>query len=78
MTIEHSVFSITAGLTVEMLFMLFSVLNAMQWAKMSEYKAYWLMDFPQNNELGACQEIIMVISKKKLTNKYKENQQFYS
>ena len=33
---------------------------------MSEYEVYWLTDF------RACQEIIMVISQKKLTNKYKE------
>ena len=61
-----------AGLVVEMLFMLFSVCN---WLKISEYKVYWLMDFPPIILLGVRQEIIMVTLQ---TNKYKENEQFYS
>ena len=32
-TIEHSVFSVMAGLIVEILFMLFSVYNATLWAE---------------------------------------------
>lgn len=43
LTIKHSVFSVMAGLIVEILFMLFSVHNGL---KMSEYEAYWLMGFP--------------------------------
>ena len=38
---------------------------------MSEYEMYWLMAFPLKF-LGACLEIIMVISQKMQTNKYKE------
>jgi len=41
--------------------------------KMREYKVYWLTDFPLiANLLGARQEIIMVISQEKQTNKHKE------
>ena len=43
LTIVHSVFSVMAGLIVEMLFMLFSLRNGL---KMSEYEACWLTDFP--------------------------------
>ena len=46
--IEHSVFSVMAGLIVEMLFMLFSIYDFCV-AKNSEYKAYWLMDYPPIN-----------------------------
>jgi len=42
--IVPSVFSIMAGLIVEILFMLFSVCNGL---KISEYEVYWLMDFPR-------------------------------
>jgi len=38
---------------------------------MSEYEVYWLTDIPYNL-LGTRHEIIMVISQKKQTNKYKE------
>jgi len=41
--IAHSVFSVMAGLIVEMLVILFFVRNVL---KMSEYEAYWLTDFP--------------------------------
>ena len=37
------------GLIVEILLMLFSVYNACNGLKMSEYEAYWLMDFPTIN-----------------------------
>jgi len=36
LTIEHSVFSIMAGLIVEILFMLFSVITLLNGLKMSE------------------------------------------
>jgi len=39
LTIKHSVFSVIAGLLIKMLFFVYNGL------KMSEYKAYWLMDF---------------------------------
>jgi len=39
--------------------------------KMSEYEAYWLTGFLLINS-WACQEVITVISFKKLTNKHKE------
>ena len=42
LTIVHSVFSIMAGLFVEMFFMLFSVYNGL---KMSEYEVYWQQIF---------------------------------
>jgi len=46
-TIVHSVFSIIAGLIVEMLFMLFSVYkSARNGLNMSEYEVYWLTDLP--------------------------------
>ena len=38
--IDYSVFSVMAGLIVEILLMLFSVFNTVQWAK-----AYWLKGF---------------------------------
>jgi len=44
--IEHTVFTVMAGLIVGILFMLFSIYNGL---KMSEYKAYWLMGFPLIN-----------------------------
>ena len=46
LTIEHSVFSIMAGLIVEILFVLFSVFITLHnGLKMSKYEAYWLMGF---------------------------------
>ena len=57
LTIEHSVFSIMAGLIVEMFFVLFSIYNGL---KMSEYEAYWLMSFALISSWGM-QEIIIII-----------------
>jgi len=45
LTIKHFMFSVIAGLLIEMLFMLFSVYMLRNRLKMSKYKAYWLMDF---------------------------------
>ena len=40
---------------------------------MSEYEAYWTMDFPLIlNNFGVYQKLIMVISQIRQTNKYKE------
>ena len=72
MTIVHSVFSVMAGLVVEILFMLFSVYNRL---KMSEYEVYWL-GFSTNNLLGTRQEIIM-ISQKNQANNYKKKLVIY-
>jgi len=57
--IDHSVFSVVAGLIVKILFMLFSVYNAALRAKMSEYEAHWLTGFLLIN-IWACinQEVI--------------------
>ena len=44
--IKLSIFSILPGLIVEILFMLFCIYNAV-WLKISEYKVYWLKDFPK-------------------------------
>ena len=41
-----------AGLIVEILFMLFSVLMLLNGLKMSEYEAYWLMGFALVNSLA--------------------------
>jgi len=46
LTIEHCILSVMARLIVQILFMLFFIYNAV---KMSEYKVYWLMDFPLIN-----------------------------
>ena len=46
LTIEHSVFSIMAGLIVEMLFMLCLFITLHNGLKMSDYEVYWLTDFP--------------------------------
>ena len=62
LTIMHSVFSVMAGVVVEMLFMFITLCNGL---KTSEYEVYWLTDFPPINLLGAHQEIIMVFSEKK-------------
>ena len=72
MTIVHSIFSVMAGLIVEMLFMLSSVLTLRIRLTISEYEVYWLTDFPLIILLGTLQEIIIVISHKKQTNKYKK------
>ena len=44
--IKHSVFSVMAGLIVEILFKLFFIYNAVNGVKMSEHAVYWLTDFP--------------------------------
>ena len=43
LTIKYSFFPVKVDLIVEILFMLFSVYNTL---KMSEFEAYWLIDFP--------------------------------
>ena len=48
-TIAQSIFSVVAGLIVEVLFMLFFVYMQCNWLKMSEYEAYWLTDYPLIN-----------------------------
>ena len=47
LTIKHSVFSIMAGLILEIFFVLFSInfLTLCNGLKMSEYEVYWLMGF---------------------------------
>ena len=54
LTIKRSVFAIMTGLIVKILFMLFSIHNAVKYA---EYEAYWLTDFivrgmPRRNNYG--------------------------
>jgi len=41
----HSVFSVMAGLVVEMLFSVYNI-TLRNGLKMSEYEVYWLTDFP--------------------------------
>ena len=54
---EFTIFSIIVEFILAMLFMLFSVYNAAQCAeKMSEYGAWWQMDFLLIHKLGTCQE----------------------
>ena len=43
--IKHSVFTVMTELIAERLFMLFFVRTLCDGLKMSEYEAYWLMDF---------------------------------
>jgi len=58
-----------AGLIVELLFDCSLFVTLRNGLKMSEYEVHWLMDFPLII-YWTRQEIIMVISQKKQTNKY--------
>ena len=73
LTIEHSVFSVMAGLIEKMLcfsccYLYIMLCNGL---KMSEYEVCWLTDFPLIIYWACAKKIIMVISQKKQTNKYK-------
>ena len=70
LTIKHSVFSVMAGLIVEILFMLFSIIALCNGLKMSEYGAYWLTGFPLSNSQLWVPMVIFNIKKQR--NKYKE------
>jgi len=71
--IKHSVFYVMAALIVKILFMLFSVYSAALWAENKcEYEAYWRAGFLLINS-WVRQEVIILISFKKLPNKCKEN-----
>ena len=56
---RHSVFFAMAGLIVEMIFMLFSVITLRNGLKKSEYEVSLANGFTNNDLLGAFQEIII-------------------
>jgi len=47
--IEHSIFSVMAGLIVEILLCFSLIITLLDGLKMRECEAYWLMDFPLIN-----------------------------
>ena len=59
MTVEHTIFSIMAGLIAVMLFMPFSIYNAVVWVEISEYKVYWLL-LINNWALASRDQLIMI------------------